>query len=74
MEIIKISTPFIKLDALLKYAGLSSTGGEAKLMITDGLVAVNGELCTERGRKIYPGYAVSMQGSTIKILADDKLS
>ena len=55
METIKINTEFIKLDALLKYAALVGTGGEAKTVIAEGLVSVNGEVCTMRGKKIRPG-------------------
>lgn len=55
MEKIKINTEFIKLDSLLKFAALVGTGGEAKYVISEGLVSVNGEVCTMRGRKIYPG-------------------
>ena len=55
METIKITTEFIKLDALLKYAALVGTGGEAKTVIAEGLVTVNGEVCTMRGKKIRPG-------------------
>ena len=55
MEKIKINTEFIKLDALLKYAALVGTGGEAKSIIAEGLVSVNGEVCTMRGKKIRPG-------------------
>ncbi len=55
MEIIKISTEFIKLDALLKFSGIAETGGDAKLIVQDGEVSVNGEICTQRGRKIRAG-------------------
>ena len=55
METITIHTEFIKLDALLKYAALVGTGGEAKAVIAEGLVTVNGEVCTMRGKKIRPG-------------------
>ena len=55
MKKIKINTEFIKLDSLLKFAALVGTGGEAKYVISEGLVRVNGEVCTMRGRKIYPG-------------------
>ena len=48
---IKIDTEFIRLDALLKFGGALSTGGQAKLVIQDGLVKVNGEVCTMRGKK-----------------------
>ena len=55
METITIHTEFIKLDALLKYAAVVGTGGEAKEIIADGLVTVNGDVCTMRGKKIRPG-------------------
>lgn len=59
---IKITTEFIKLDALLKFAGAVETGGEAKLAIQAGEVSVNGEACTMRGRKIRPGDRVELGG------------
>ena len=59
MEKIAIQTEYIKLDALLKYAALVGTGGEAKIAIAEGLVKVNGEVCTMRGKKIRPGDTVS---------------
>ena len=55
MEKIAIETEFIKLDSLLKYAALVGTGGEAKYVIAEGMVRVNGEVCTMRGKKIRPG-------------------
>ena len=55
MEKIKITTEFIKLDSLLKLAALVGTGGEAKYVIQEGMVSVNGEICTMRGKKIHPG-------------------
>lgn len=67
MEVIRISTEFIKLDALLKFAALVGTGGEAKLVIAEGLVGVNGETCTQRGRKIYPGDSVDFQGAHLAV-------
>lgn len=59
MEKIEITTDFIKLDSLLKFAALVGTGGEAKYVIAEGMVKVNGEVCTMRGKKIYPGDKVS---------------
>lgn len=50
-----ISSPFIKLDSLLKFSGLAETGGDAKLIIGEGRIKVGGEVCTMRGKKIYPG-------------------
>ena len=61
-EQIKITTEFIKLDALLKFASLVGSGGEAKMLIQDGQVFVNGEVCTMRGKKIRPGDRVSVSG------------
>ena len=61
MTEIKIETEFIKLDALLKFANLVSSGGEAKLRIADGEVLVNGEKCTMRGKKIRPGDDVALR-------------
>lgn len=61
-ETIKITTEFIKLDSLLKFANVVSTGGEAKLAIQDGSVSVNGEVCTMRGKKIRPGDRVELNG------------
>ena len=55
---IEISTPFIKLDQLLKFAALCQSAGEAKMRIIDGLVLVDGEKCLQRGRKIRPGQRV----------------
>ncbi len=64
---IVIHTEFIKLDALLKYAGLCETGGEAKAAVQEGLVSVNGEVCTMRGKKIRPGDHVSFDGTEIGV-------
>ena len=54
-EHVKIHTEFIKLQDLLKFAGAVETGGDAKLIIQEGRVAVNGEVCTMRGKKMRPG-------------------
>ena len=67
METVSIQTPFIKLDALLKFSALVSSGGEAKTVIADGLVGVNGETCLQRGKKIYPGDVVSFCGAEIQV-------
>lgn len=55
---VSIRTEFIKLDSLLKYAGLTDTGGFAKELIQGGQVKVNGEICTMRGKKIRSGDVV----------------
>ena len=52
---------------MLKFAALVGTGGEAKMVIADGLVGVNGETCTMRGKKIYPGDKVDFQGYTLEV-------
>ena len=62
MEEIAITTEFIRLDSLLKLTGLVDTGGQAKMMIQDGQVKVNGEVCPMRGKKLYPGDQVSLLG------------
>ena len=67
METITIETEFIKLDALLKFAGLCETGGEAKELIQGGAVKVNGEVCTMRGKKIRPGDTVTFAGHTLQV-------
>ena len=64
---IKITTEFIKLDALLKFASLVGSGGEAKALIQDGMVKVNGEVCTMRGKKIRPGDKVSLDGQEVVV-------
>lgn len=62
MKTIIITTEFIKLQDLLKFANLVETGGEAKERVQAGEVTVNGELCTMRGKKIRPGDDVCFQG------------
>ena len=67
MEKIAIETEFIKLDSLLKYAALVGTGGEAKYVIAEGMVRVNGEVCTMRGKKIRPGDTVSFDQFQLEV-------
>lgn len=67
MNTIEITTEYIKLQDLLKLAGLTYTGGEAKVMVQEGLVTVNGEVCTMRGRKIRPGDTVEFEGKTLEV-------
>lgn len=62
MENIEITTEYIKLQDLLKFAAAVQTGGEAKVVIQEGDVTVNGEVCTMRGRKLRPGDDVCFQG------------
>lgn len=67
MNTIEITTEYIKLQDLLKLAGLTYTGGEAKVMVQEGLVKVNGEVCTMRGKKIRPGDRVDFEGKTLEV-------
>ena len=67
MTEIKIETEFIKLDALLKFANLVSSGGEAKIRIAEGEVLVNGAPCTMRGKKLRPGDTVELDGEAVQI-------
>ena len=57
---VKIDTEYISLDKLLQLADVVSTGGQAKLIIQDHLVQVNDEICTQRGKKIYPSDKVNV--------------
>ena len=66
-----ISTEFIKLEAALKFAGLTETGGEAKEIILDGQVAVNGEVCTQRGKKLRAGDCFTLDGREYRIENND---
>ena len=70
MEKVLINTEFIKLDALLKYAALVGTGGEAKYVISEGMVFVNGEECTMRGKKIHPGDRVKFEQYEIEVVSE----
>ncbi len=67
MEIIKLREEFIKLGQALKAAGLVESGVEAKEVIQEGFVMVNGEVDTRRGRKLYAGDQVVFDGEEIKI-------
>ena len=66
-ETVKIQTDFIKFDALLKFAGVTETGGEAKEAVQAGEVKVNGEVCTMRGRKLRPGDVVTLEGVELTV-------
>jgi len=67
MERVRITTEFIKLDSLLKFANLCESGGMAKEVIQAGQVKVNGEVCTMRGKKIRPGDTVELAGSGLVV-------
>ncbi|MBQ8079461.1 MAG: RNA-binding S4 domain-containing protein [Oscillospiraceae bacterium] len=66
-EKVKIKTEFIKLDALLKFAGLCDTGGFAKELVQQGQVKVNGEICTMRGKKIRPGDVIEVDQYRVEV-------
>ncbi len=68
MEEIKILTPFIKLDQLVKFAGFAETGAKAKILIELGELNVNGEYCTKRGKKIKPGDIIEYKNVKYKIV------
>ena len=65
---VKIQTEFIKLDSFLKFCGAASLGSEAKMYVLDELVKVNGEICTQRGKKLYRGDIGEFNGETFKVV------
>lgn len=71
MEAIQISDEFIKLGQALKLAGLVDSGVEAKIVIQNGKVKVNGETDTRRGRKLYPQDVFEYQGTQVTVLSED---
>ncbi len=66
---VAIYTPFIKLDELLKFSSAVLSGGEAKEVIQGGLVEYNGEICTMRGKKVYPGDKVKFQSTVYEVVS-----
>ena len=64
---IKIKEEYIKLDSALKLAGFVQTGGHAKIVIADGEVKVNGEVCLMRGKKLYKGDVAEYAGNTLTV-------
>ena len=67
-KIIKIHGDYIKLQDLLKFSGLCQTGGHAKLVIQDGEVKVNGDVCTMRGKKMRAGDIAEYDGERIEVI------
>lgn len=63
---VKIQTEFIKLDSFLKFCGAASLGSEAKMYVLDELVKVNGEICTQRGKKLYRDDMLEFNGELLK--------
>lgn len=68
MEIIKLKNDYIKLGQALKAAGLVESGVDAKFVIQDGMVKVNGQIEVQRGKKLYNGDIVEFEGNQIKII------
>ncbi len=68
MEAVAITDDYIKLGQALKLAGLVSSGVEAKFVIQDGEVLVNGEVVTQRGKKIFPEDIIEYQGHQVKVI------
>lgn len=71
MEELIITTPSIKLDQLVKFAGFSETGAKAKILIDLGEFTVNGDCCTKRGKKIKPGDVIEYKNKKYKIVYDE---
>ena len=71
MEIMTITTEYIKLQDLLKLAGAADTGGIAKQLIQTGQVTVNGQICLERGKKLRPGDKAAFQGKEYAVAYAD---
>ena len=67
-EKISIKEDFIRLDSAMKLASLVATGGHAKIVIQNGEVEVNGEICTMRGKKLYKGDKVTFEGQGFEIV------
>ena len=66
-EVIFIETEFIRLQDLLKFSGMTDTGGQAKFLIQEGYVLVNGEICTVRGKKLVGGDKVTVDDKTLEV-------
>lgn len=64
---IHIEEEYIKLDSLMKFSGLCATGGEAKYLIQNGQVLLNGEVCLQRGKKVHPGDIVTYGEKSVEI-------
>ncbi len=68
-RVFSIRTEWIRLDQFLKFCGLAETGGHAKEIVAEGAVSVNGEICTARGKKLYPGDRVQIDQYELEVLA-----
>lgn len=72
MEELKIITPAIKLNQLVKYVGFTETGARANILIDLGEFNVNGECCTKRGKKIKPGDVIEYKNKKYKVVFDEE--
>ena len=70
-EVIKINEEFIKLQDLLKFSGIVPTGGQAKFLIQNGEIKVNGEVCTMRGKKMRNGDTAQYEDKIIEVVLSD---
>lgn len=68
---IEITTEYITLDAFMKFAAITSSGGEAKMFIKDGIVEVNGNNCTIVRKKLYPGDKVGFNGEIYTVVKNN---
>lgn len=64
---VTIDTEYIKLQDAMKLANAVGSGGEAKVLIQDGQVSVNGEVCTMRGKKCVPGDVIELEGQSVEV-------
>lgn len=69
IHVFSIRTEWIRLDQFLKFCGLAETGGHAKEIVAEGAVSVNGEICTARGKKLYPGDRVRIDQYELEVAA-----
>lgn len=74
IETVTIDSDYIKLDSFLKLAGIVMSGGEAKEMILDGMIEVNDEVEKRRGRKLYPGDKLVLDGCPTYIIEREQAS
>ena len=70
VKAVSITTEYIKLDAFLKFSGISISGGDAKQDILQGKVSVNGEVCTMRGKKLRVGDKISVNGHELEVVGE----
>ncbi|MCL2754673.1 MAG: RNA-binding S4 domain-containing protein [Oscillospiraceae bacterium] len=68
---VRVNPPYIKLEQFLKFAGAAGSGGQAKVIILEGLVKVNGEVCTMRGKKLHGGEKVQYNTESFECVIND---